>query len=85
MNHVNLTSLKASIPYLLALFRAKQDAAEMYTAGINAVSKKTFADKSALRKAITALSKDKHETVKEEADELSEMLVELQEFAGTEE
>lgn len=84
MNHVNLTELKTHIPELLALFRAKQDSTEMYSAAITAVCKKTFADSSALRKAITALSKDKHETAKEEADELSELLVELQEFAGAE-
>lgn len=85
MNHVNLSELKVCVPELLALFRAKEDAAEMYTAGINAVCKKTFTDRSALKKAIAALHKSRHETVKEEANELSELLVELHEFSGADE
>jgi hypothetical protein len=84
MNHVNLTALKECIPELLALNTERADAALKFTAGIESVSKATFVDKSILRKVIKALAADKTEDTKSEADNISELLVEPQEFAGAE-
>lgn len=81
-SHINMTALKECIPELLALNHEKADAALKYSAGIDAVSARTFTDKAVLRKVITALAKDKANDTKDEADELSELLDELQEFAG---
>jgi hypothetical protein len=83
-NPVNLTTLKERIPELLAIHREKSDAALKFTAAIEAVSEKTFVDKATLRKAVSALVKDRIETDKTAADELSELLNELHEFAGAE-
>lgn len=84
MNSVNLTALKERIPELLAIHSEKSDANLKYTSAIEAVSELTFVDKSILRKIITALTKDKCEHERTAADELSELLLELQEFAGAE-
>lgn len=80
-NPVNLTALKECIPELLALNTERADAVLKFTAGIEAVSEKTFVDKSILRKVVKALASNKADDVKTEADEISELMVELQEFA----
>ena len=83
-NPVNLSTLKECMPELLAIHREKSDAAIKFTAAIDAVSERTFVDKSTLRKVISALVKDRIESDKTAADELSELLNELHEFAGAE-
>lgn len=84
MNQVNLTALKECIPELLALNTERADAVLKFTAGIEAVSKTTFVETSILRKIVKALAADKTEAIKTEADNISELLDELQEFAGAE-
>jgi len=84
MNQVNLSALKECIPELLALNTERADAVLKFTPGIEAVSKTTFVETSVLRKIVKALAADKTEAIKTEADNISELLDELQEFAGAE-
>lgn len=84
MSAVNLTALRECIPELLALNTERADAALKFSAGIDAVSERTFVEKSILRKVVKALAADKAEAAKTEADELSELMAELSDFAGIE-
>lgn len=84
MSAVDLTALRECIPELLALNTERADAALKFSAGIDAVSERTFVEKSILRKVVKALAADKAEAAKTEADELSELMAELSDFAGIE-
>lgn len=71
---VNLDELKRMLPELLALAEKKADAAAMFGSGVDAASYRSRASKSAIRKLVTALHKDKAKAALEDATEVADLI-----------
>jgi hypothetical protein len=73
-NAIDITKLREYLPMLLAKWQAKDDATLEYSAMVDAAANDTGVDKGVLKKALTAIKKEKAEDEKAAADALSELI-----------
>ena len=73
-NEIDITKLREYLPMLLAKWQAKDDATLEYSAMLDAAANDTGVYKGVLRKALTAVKKEKIDATKAEADELSDVI-----------
>ena len=73
-NQIDITTLREILPMLLAKWQAKDDANLEYNAAVDAAANDTGVDKGVLKKALTAMKKEKTDAAKAEADELSDLI-----------
>ena len=70
----DVRELRRMLPELLALADAKASTAEMFSAAIDAAAYSSSASKTAIRKLVTAMSKDKTRDMFTEAVELADLI-----------